>query len=105
MIRFVGRDSELAKLKELTRLQTASLVVIKGRRRVGKSRLGTEFAAQLPGWRSVVLTGMAPDDKVTAQDEREDFAQQLSRMLSIPPPRADGLEHPALGPGRPNRNG
>ncbi len=29
------------------------------------------------------------DDKVTADDEREDFAQQLSRALSIPPPRAD----------------
>jgi len=42
-------------------------------RRVGKSRLATEFAAQLPGWRSVVLTGMAPDDKVTAENQREDF--------------------------------
>jgi uncharacterized protein len=86
---FVGRETELAKLKELTRLRTASLVVIKGRRRVGKSRLASEFAKQLQGWRSVVLTGLAPDDKVTADDEREDFAQQLSRALSTPPPRAD----------------
>jgi hypothetical protein len=89
MIPFVGRDTELARLKELTRFQTASLVVIKGRRRVGKSRLATAFAAQLSGWRSIVLTGMAPDGKITAEDEREDFAQQLSRVLSIPPPRAD----------------
>jgi AAA+ ATPase superfamily predicted ATPase len=35
MARFVGRETELAKLRELTRLHTASLVVIKGRRRVG----------------------------------------------------------------------
>jgi len=91
---FVGRDLELAKLKELTRLRTASLVVIKGRRRVGKSRLATEFAAQLKGWRSVVLTGMAPDDKVSAADEREDFAQQLARALAIPPPRADDWNVP-----------
>jgi AAA+ ATPase superfamily predicted ATPase len=63
---FVGRETELAKLKELTRLRTASLVVIKGRRRVGKNRLATEFAKQLQGWRSVVLTGLAPDDKQQA---------------------------------------
>jgi AAA+ ATPase superfamily predicted ATPase len=40
MTAFVGRDLELAKLKELARLNVPSLVVIKGRRRVGKSRLG-----------------------------------------------------------------
>jgi len=59
---FVGRDLELSKLKELARLEVASLVVIKGRRRVGKSRLATEFAARLSGYRSVLLTGMAPDE-------------------------------------------
>jgi hypothetical protein len=32
---------------------------------------------------------MAPDEKVTADDEREDFAAQLSRALAMPPPRAD----------------
>jgi AAA+ ATPase superfamily predicted ATPase len=89
MTAFVGRDLELTKLKELIRLDVASLVVIKGRRRVGKSRLATEFAARLSGYRSILITGMAPDEKVTAADEREDFASQLSRALSIPPPRAD----------------
>lgn len=86
---FVGRERELSKLKELTRLDVASLVVIKGRRRVGKSRLATEFAARLPGYRSVLLTGMAPDRKVTAAEEREDFAQQLARALAMPAPRSD----------------
>jgi uncharacterized protein len=89
MTAFVGRDLELAKLKELARLNVPSLVVIKGRRRVGKSRLATEFAARLSGYRSILITGMAPDRKVTAADEREDFASQLSRALSIPSPRAD----------------
>ena len=89
MTAFVGREVELAKLKELARLDVPSLVVIKGRRRVGKSRLATEFAARLTGYRSVLLTGMAPDEKVTANDEREDFAAQLSRALAMPPPRAD----------------
>jgi uncharacterized protein len=77
MTTFVGREGELAKLKELARLDVPSLVVIKGRRRVGKSRLATEFAARLSGYQSVLLTGMAPDEKVTANDEREDFAAQL----------------------------
>lgn len=89
MTAFVGRDLELAKLKELARLNVPSLVVIKGRRRVGKSRLATEFAARLSGYRSILITGMAPDEKVTAADEREDFASQLSRGLSVPAPRAD----------------
>lgn len=89
MTGFVGRAGELAKLKELTKLDVASLVVIKGRRRVGKSRLAAEFAARLPGYRSVLLTGMTPDEKVSAADEREDFALQLSRSLPIPPPRSD----------------
>jgi hypothetical protein len=89
MTTFVGRDLELAKLNELTRLTAASLAVIKGRRRVGKSRLANEFAARLAGYRSVLLTGMAPDEKITAADEREDFALQLSRALAMPPPRAD----------------
>lgn len=89
MTGFVGRQRELAKLKDLARLDVASLVVIKGRRRVGKSRLAAEFAARLPGYRSVLLTGMTPDEKVSAADERDDFALQLSRALAIPPPRAD----------------
>jgi hypothetical protein len=36
---FFGRERELARLKELTAKKSASLVVIKGRRRIGKSRL------------------------------------------------------------------
>ena len=36
---FVGRQYELEKLNLLTRKKTASLVVLKGRRRIGKSRL------------------------------------------------------------------
>jgi uncharacterized protein len=86
---FIGRHVELAKLIELTRLNVPSLVVIKGRRRVGKSRLASEFVARLAGYRSVVLTGLAPDERTSAAAEREDFAQQLSQALAMPAPRAD----------------
>jgi uncharacterized protein len=89
MSTFVGRDFELAKLKELTRLDAPSLVVIKGRRRVGKSRLATEFAARLSGYRSILLTGMAPDDKVTAGDGRE-IAQQTYANYEVARARPAG---------------
>jgi len=86
---FIGREPEIAQLTALTRLNVASLAVIKGRRRVGKSRLATEFAARQPSYKFVTLAGLAPDEKTTAASEREDFAQQLSRELKMPPPRAD----------------
>jgi hypothetical protein len=39
--------------------------------------LATEFAARLCGYLSILITAMAPDEKVTAADEREGFASQL----------------------------
>jgi hypothetical protein len=41
---FYGREHELQRLQELSSKKTASLVIIKGRRRIGKSRLATELA-------------------------------------------------------------
>jgi hypothetical protein len=39
MSKFVGRQAELSRLVETTRKKSASFVIVKGRRRVGKSRL------------------------------------------------------------------
>jgi len=41
---FVGRKRELRLLSDLWEKKVANLVVIKGRRRIGKSRLVDEFA-------------------------------------------------------------
>lgn len=76
-----GRKRELEILKNLLSKQTASLVVIKGRRRIGKSRLAEEFCKDL---KSYMFTGLAPVKKITAQIQREDFAQQLFTQLQIP---------------------
>ncbi len=73
-------------LRDLKGKQTSSLVVIKGRRRIGKSRLCQEFGKES---RTVLLTGLPPTQKLSAQEEREDFALQLSNQLAIPTPRAD----------------
>ncbi len=44
MPKFVGRAHELTLLTRFLKKKTASLIVIKGRRRIGKSRLIEEFA-------------------------------------------------------------
>jgi AAA+ ATPase superfamily predicted ATPase len=74
---------------ELTTKSTATLVIIKGRRRIGKSRLISEFAKRLPRYRFLQFQGLPPSSKLTAQQERDDFAQQLGRQTAGPPVRAD----------------
>ncbi len=85
-VAFVGRHEELEKLKSLLRKKTASLVVIRGRRRIGKSRLVEEFAKDMTFY---AFTGLAPVDKTTAQLQREEFARQLQEQLGIPGLKAD----------------
>ena len=78
---FIGRREELNRLVSLKNLQRPSLVVIKGRRRVGKSTLISEFAK---GKRLISLTGIPPDPTTTAQDQRDVFSKQLCKQLNIP---------------------
>ena len=44
MSRFVGRQNELKRLSDLQKKKTASFVVIRGKRRIGKSRLAEELS-------------------------------------------------------------
>ncbi len=81
MARFIGRKKELDGLRGLLKKESASLVVIKGRRRIGKSRLAKEFSTFFP--KSYLLTGAPPEKGVTAATQREEFARQL-RRLRIP---------------------
>lgn len=83
---FIGRKWELETLQRLLKKKVASFVVIKGRRRIGKSRLAEEFGKNM---RTIILTGLPPEEKITDQDQREYFAQQLSLKFHIPPPRAN----------------
>ena len=86
---FYGREHELQRLQELAGKKTASLVIIKGRRRIGKSRLASELARRLTGYSALFFQGLPPTAHLTAGQEREDFAQQINRQLGIPAPRAD----------------
>lgn len=83
---FVGREKELDRLEPLLGKKTASLVVVKGRRRVGKSRLIKHFAK---GHKFYSFVGLAPTKNTTAQSQRDEFARQLSRETVIPEVFAD----------------
>ena len=74
---FIGRESELKRLFELTQKKTASFVIVKGRRRIGKSRLIKEFSQYFDHFYSFV--GLAPTKNTTLQDQLQEFSRQISR--------------------------
>lgn len=80
---FVGRKRELEKLSDLHKRPVASLAVIMGRRRIGKSRLIEKFATISKNklWNFI---GIAPQNDMTAQTQRDNFAHQLALFLKSP---------------------
>ena len=97
---FIGRKLELERLEALYKKKTPSLVVVKGRRRIGKSRLISEFA-KISGTKIFwSFAGLAPEDGISAQEQRDNFARQLALMLKIPPMTfqdwSDAFEHLSL---------
>ena len=97
---FIGRTQELEKLQALHNKRIPSLVVVKGRRRVGKSRLISEFASKNTQNRLWNFAGLAPEEGVTAQNQRDHFARQLATFLKLPPLTfqdwSDAFEHLSL---------
>ena len=83
---FIGRKHELQLMKDLLKERVASLVVLKGRRRIGKSRLSEEFGRSLKTYN---FLGLAPESRVTAADQRKHFANQLEEQLGIKGLKAD----------------
>ncbi len=73
---FFGRERELQLLETQLQKKSASLVVIRGRRRIGKSRLVEKFTKQtkIP---SFTFSGILPVKKTTAQSQREEFTRQM----------------------------
>jgi len=61
--------------------KTSSIVAIRGRRRIGKSRLVEEFAKDHPFFS---FSGLPPEKNITAQDQRDAFTWQLSQQTSLP---------------------
>lgn len=73
---FIGREAEMERLKGLLKKKSASLIVVRGRRRIGKSRLLSEFGKEM---KSFFFTGTPPSRKTKAQLQRDEFVRQLSR--------------------------
>ncbi len=86
---FIGRKEELASLDDLTHKKTSSLVALRGRRRIGKSRLIEEFARQRKNCRFLPFSGLVPSSTTTADSEREEFARQMSMNLGLHQIKAD----------------
>lgn len=82
---FIGRGPEMSRLKRLLSKNSASLIVVRGRRRIGKSRLLAEFGKEM---KSFFFSGDPPVRETTAQSQRDAFAHQLERV-GIPGIRSD----------------
>ena len=89
MSKFIGREIELKRLATLKEKKSASLVVIKGRRRIGKSRFVEEFAKRYDFDTFYTIAGLSTTPETTDQSERDIFASALGRIFGIGGIRAD----------------
>lgn len=78
MTNFFGRKEEYEMLKALLLKSSSSLVVIRGRRRIGKSRLAQEFSKLFQ--KHYVFTGLPPTKKTTSASQRKEFRRQMQEM-------------------------
>jgi AAA+ ATPase superfamily predicted ATPase len=81
MDEFYGRNRELKILKELFSRRSASLVIIRGRRRIGKSRLAEKFCESFP--KQFTFVGLPPEKNVTADMERKHFVNDMERQTGL----------------------
>ena len=79
---FIGRENELELLQNLFHKRVSSMVVCRGRRRIGKSRLIQEFGKRAT--RYLEFQGLPPREGLSARDQLNGFARQLSQQTSLP---------------------
>lgn len=91
MARFVGRQEELNRLLEATQKTTASFIVVKGRRRIGKSRLIEEFSKNFDHYYSFV--GLPPEKGTTIETERDAFSRQIAKNFNAPMAQYNDWDH------------
>ena len=86
---FIGRKYYLDALDALWRKASASLVVVSGRRRIGKSTLVEAFAER-SRCRFFEIEGLAPDGKMTNERQLANFSKRLAAVSGAPEARVDG---------------
>lgn len=80
MVKFIGREGELKKLFQLSQRKSASFIVIRGRRRIGKSRLIEEYSKKFDYYYN--FTGLAPYKGITKKEQLEEFSRQMARQFN-----------------------
>jgi len=80
---FVGRTDILARMESLWQKATPSLVTIRGRRRIGKSTLVSEFAKRTAA-HFISIDGQAPGEGVNNAVQLRSFVEQLSSQTNAP---------------------
>lgn len=83
-MQFIGREQELTTLAGLIKKKSASIIVIKGRRRIGKSRLVEEFAKRHAFEAFYRFAGISPTQTTTAQSQRDVFLGQFINQFGAP---------------------
>ena len=82
MAKFIGRQYELKRLLDATQKATASLIIIKGRRRIGKSRLVEEFSKNFEHF--YCFSGLPPTKTTTLDDQLAEFSKQIAKNFNAP---------------------
>ncbi len=77
-----GRDKELAALSKLKDKKTSSLVVINGRRRIGKSALAEEYGKSFKKFYE--FQGIFPRREGPKVDQLQNFAEQVRAQFGTP---------------------
>lgn len=79
MSKFIGRTEELNKLFDMTQKKSSSFIVVRGRRRIGKSRLIEEFGKNFEKFYK--FTGLAPEKHITATHQLNEFSRQIAQQF------------------------
>ena len=82
MTKFIGRKEELKKLIEMTQKKSASFIMVRGRRRIGKSRLIKEFSKCFDNFYR--FEGLAPEKGVSGKSQLEEFSRQIAQQFKAP---------------------
>jgi len=80
MTTFIGRDNELAKLQSYYDRGKASLIVVCGRRRIGKSTL-VEHSTE--GGKFLELYGLSPRERIKDVDQLQHFSDLMAENFGI----------------------
>jgi AAA+ ATPase superfamily predicted ATPase len=78
----LGRESEIQLLTDLWATKKPKLVVVTGRRRIGKSTLIEVFGKKNSLF--IKIQGLAPDKNIGKAEQLKNFADQLHQIFELP---------------------